>query len=114
MATGPAPASSPDSSAVCSSSARPSASCGAARLDRTAGRHSPPRKEPSVSTTVSPREELDERVAALFASDPEALADPFSIYEDVRAAARVYDHRGLVVLLTHHEDVKTVIRDGDR
>jgi cytochrome P450 len=60
-----------------------------------------------VSVTA---EHLDGRLTALFASDPAAMADPHSIYRDVRQAARAYTY-GPMVLVTGYDDVKAVLRD---
>jgi cytochrome P450 len=56
---------------------------------------------------------LEARIEALFAAEPAALADPFSVYDDVRAAGRVFE-LGPTVLLTHYDDVKWALREGDR
>src|SRR6202008_2657610 len=50
---------------------------------------------------------------ALFQSKSEAMDASIELFRDIRAAARVYEH-GPMLLLTHSEDVKSVIRDGER
>lgn len=54
---------------------------------------------------------LDERLLALFAGDPQAIADPYPVLAETRDAGRVHD-LGAMTLLTHHEDVHWGLRDN--
>ena len=62
---------------------------------------------------ISIDQSLEERVAALFASEPEALLDPYLLFRDLREAAPVHEF-GPRVLVTRHQDVKAIIRDERR
>jgi cytochrome P450 len=53
---------------------------------------------------------LDERLTALFTSDPLAMADPFPLFRELRETGPVYDY-GPMVLVTRHREVKMVWRD---
>jgi cytochrome P450 len=56
---------------------------------------------------------LEQRWRQLIGSDPEAMADSFSLFEDLRETAPVHDF-GSMALVTRHADVKPLIRDGVR
>jgi cytochrome P450 len=64
-------------------------------------------------TVATPDRSLDERLDAWLAADPSAIADPYSLFEDIRAQGRVVTHSG-AAFLTHYEDVKAVIRGDER
>ena len=62
-----------------------------------------------MATNVS---DLDARLEELFASRPEALADPWPLWEELRTAGPA--HRvGSRLLLSRHEDVKPVLRASE-
>jgi cytochrome P450 len=57
--------------------------------------------------------DTDARLAALLASDPEAMADPYPLYADLRETAPT--HRvGPMVLVTRHADAKRIFLDAHR
>jgi cytochrome P450 len=56
---------------------------------------------------------LAERLTALFSSDPEAMADPYAIFNELRETARLYEH-GPVLLLSSYEDVRQMARENVR
>ena len=64
-----------------------------------------------MSLQVTPS--LDSRLDALFAGDPAALGDPFTLYGEVREQAPAYV-LGPTVILTRYDDVRTALRDRDR
>jgi len=53
---------------------------------------------------------LDQDLAAVFASDPRALADPFPVWSRLREAAPVYP-LGDLALVGRHADVSALLRD---
>jgi cytochrome P450 len=55
---------------------------------------------------------LDERLAALFASEPEALADAPQIFRDLREHAPVHRH-GAATLFSRYEDARALVRDEE-
>lgn len=63
---------------------------------------------PKTSPPSTPSDEL----GAIFASDPEAIADPFPVWNQLREAAPVHRH-GSVVLVSRYADVKRLQLDGD-
>jgi cytochrome P450 len=62
---------------------------------------------------VSVQQTLEQRIDALFESKSDAMDQSIELFRDIREAGRVYEH-GPMLLLTHYEDVKAVIRDGER
>ena len=65
-----------------------------------------------MATTETCLLSLDERLDALFASDPVAMADPAPVYRELLAAGGPYRHRA-AVLITSHADLKRMFRsDG--
>jgi cytochrome P450 len=56
---------------------------------------------------------LDLRLRAFFASEPDAIADPFPLWAELRAAAPVYD-LGPTTLVSRYADVRALARDGQR
>jgi cytochrome P450 len=56
---------------------------------------------------------LEERWRRLIGSDPEAMAESFALFAELREAAPVHDF-GTMALVTRHADVKPLIRDGVR
>jgi cytochrome P450 len=64
-----------------------------------------------VSTVTAPTP-LGERLDLWLAADPAGLADPYALFEEIRAAGRVVHHKGMA-FLTGYDDVKAVSR-GDR
>ncbi|HEY4279633.1 MAG TPA: cytochrome P450 [Conexibacter sp.] len=58
-------------------------------------------------------EGLDLDLEALLSSQPQALADPFSVWNRIRSQSAVHPH-GPVVLVTRYDDVKAILRDADR
>jgi cytochrome P450 len=64
-------------------------------------------------TAASVDAPLAERLDALLAGRPDALAEPFALYRTLRERSRVYAH-GPMMLLTHYDDVKLVARDAER
>ena len=63
--------------------------------------------------TVALETPLQLELDALFASEPAALADPFSVYRRVYEAGPVVEC-GPMVLVTRYADVKPLLRDGVR
>jgi cytochrome P450 len=55
---------------------------------------------------------LDDALDGLLASRPDAIADPYPVWNHVREQDPVHRH-GPVVLVTRYDDVKRVIRDGE-
>ena len=66
-----------------------------------------------MSAVATRERSLEERLDLWLAADPAVLADPYSLFEDVRAAGRVVFHRD-AAFLTRHADVKEVIRGNER
>jgi cytochrome P450 len=60
---------------------------------------------------VLPEQVPGDELTAIFASDPEAIADPFPVWDRLREAAPVHRH-GSVVLVSRYADVKALQRDG--
>lgn len=60
--------------------------------------------------TATTSTSLDEALARLLASDPDAMADPFPLWRRLREESPVHRLGGLA-LLTRYADVKAVIRD---
>ncbi len=56
---------------------------------------------------------LDARLSSLFASDPAAMADPFSLLRECRETACVYS-LGPMTLITRHAQVRDASRDTER
>jgi cytochrome P450 len=56
---------------------------------------------------------LDQALTALFASDPEAMADPWSVWQGLIEREPVH-RQGEVVTLVRHRHVKEIIRDQAR
>jgi len=54
---------------------------------------------------------LDARLGALFESDPGAMADPYSLFEEVREQGPAYPFEN-AVLLTRYADVRTILQDN--
>jgi cytochrome P450 len=54
--------------------------------------------------------DLDDALDKLLRSDPEALADPFAVWDRLREERPVHRHGG-VLLLSRYEDVRAIIRD---
>ena len=48
---------------------------------------------------------FDERIAMLFASDPVTMADPYTLFRELREAAPLHDF-GQLTLVTRYADVK--------
>ena len=55
---------------------------------------------------------LDRELARIFASDPEAMADPFPLWGRLREGHSVYRHEH-TVLITRYDDIKELHRDSD-
>jgi len=55
---------------------------------------------------------LDKELRALLAGHPRLLADPFPLLSAVRESSRAHD-LGAMVLLTHYDDVRWGLRDGE-
>jgi cytochrome P450 len=53
---------------------------------------------------------LDERIQGLLASDPEVIADPYSLFREMREADPVHPH-GRFVFLTRYDDVHRTLQD---
>jgi cytochrome P450 len=66
-----------------------------------------------VSAQPAEERSLDERLAALFGSEPTAILDPFPLYRELREAGPVVEHAPLV-LITRHAQAKAVLRDHAR
>jgi cytochrome P450 len=62
---------------------------------------------------MSATETLQDRLGALFASDPNAMADPWPVWRELRETAPVVQ-LGAIYLVTRHGDVKAVFRDAER
>ena len=58
-------------------------------------------------------ETLDARIDMLLTNEPAALADPFSLFHDLREAGRVYE-RGSALLVSHYADVHALALDNTR
>jgi len=54
--------------------------------------------------------DLDAGLRALLASDPDALADPYPLYRELRERSPVHE-LGSVVVMARHDDVKAAARD---
>jgi cytochrome P450 len=68
-------------------------------------------------TAILAGEPLDERLDALLAGRPDALLEPFALYRELRERGRAHvqgQGQGQVILVTHYEDVKLVVRDAER
>jgi cytochrome P450 len=57
---------------------------------------------------------LDERLSALFAAEPEALVDPYSLYADLRNASPVHMFKDTVAIVTSYPETRAVYRDHAR
>ena len=64
-------------------------------------------------TAVDSGAGLEERLAALLASDPVQLADPYPLYAELREHVPVCE-LGTVAVLSRHADVKRALRDAER
>ena len=64
-------------------------------------------------TAVDSGAGVEGRLAALLASDPDLLADPYPLYAELRERAPVCD-LGTVAVVSRHADVKQVLRDAER
>jgi cytochrome P450 len=53
---------------------------------------------------------LDQELAAVFASDPRAIADPFPVWNQLREESAVYP-LGDLVLVARHADISAILRD---
>jgi cytochrome P450 len=62
-------------------------------------------------TAVDFLADVGARLAALLASDPDLLADPYPLYAELRERAPVCD-LGTVAVVSRHADVKQVLRDA--
>ena len=56
---------------------------------------------------------LDDRVSALIASRPEAIADPYPLFAELLEESPVH-HLGHTVVLTRYDDVKLAVREFER
>lgn len=65
-----------------------------------------------MPNTSVPSTTLDDALDAIFASDPEAIRDPFPVWNRLRETAPVHRH-GSVVLVSRYADVKRLQRDSD-
>jgi cytochrome P450 len=63
--------------------------------------------------TASTVDTLDDRVAALFASDPAAMADPWPLFAELREAGPSHRH-GTFVLITRYAECLRALRDPER
>ena len=61
-----------------------------------------------LSNTRSDDRPLDDQIDALFALDPDLIANPYPLYERMRAEAPVYRHADKV-MVARYEDVRTVL-----
>ena len=64
-------------------------------------------------TAVDSGPGVEERLAALLASDPALLADPYPLYAELRERAPVCE-LGTVAVLSRYADVKQALRDAER
>jgi cytochrome P450 len=62
-----------------------------------------------MSTTTT----LDDQLARLFASDPEAMVDPHPVWRRLRETAPVHRHEH-TLLVTGYDDIREIHRDGIR
>ncbi|HEY4279623.1 MAG TPA: cytochrome P450 [Conexibacter sp.] len=63
-----------------------------------------------MPSTTTPSVSLDQQLERLLASDPAAIADPFTVWNRVREQGRTRRLGGLL-LVTHYDDVKAIVRD---
>ena len=63
--------------------------------------------------TASTVDTLDDRVAALFASEPAAMADPWPLFAELRETAPSHRH-GAFVLITRYAECLRALRDPER
>jgi cytochrome P450 len=63
--------------------------------------------------SVVERPSLDDRVSALIASRPEAIADPYPLFAELLEDSPVH-HLGHTVVLTRYDDVKLAVREFER
>jgi cytochrome P450 len=63
--------------------------------------------------SVVERQSLDDRVSALIASRPEAIADPYPLFAELLEDSPVH-HLGHTVVLTRYDDVKLAVREFQR
>ena len=64
-------------------------------------------------TTASPAA-LDDRLAALFAGEPEALVDPYSLFQDLRAQSPVHIYGDTLAIVSVYPEARAVYRDHER
>jgi cytochrome P450 len=62
------------------------------------------------SASATANVSLDDALAGILRSDPEALRDPWPVWRAVREAGPVY-HHGEVALVTRHNDVRALAKD---
>ncbi|OUS94997.1 cytochrome P450 [Rhodococcus sp. NCIMB 12038] len=67
----------------------------------------------TVAATGARLGDLEERASRFFALDPEMLADPWSLYAELRAHAPVL-RVGPVVVVSRYDDIKAIFRDPER
>ncbi|MBM3679471.1 MAG: cytochrome P450 [Actinobacteria bacterium] len=58
---------------------------------------------------AAPPASLGDRIDLWLAAEPEGLADPYGLFEEIRAAGRVVLHNGMA-FVTGYDDVKALIR----
>lgn len=62
---------------------------------------------------MSPLADIEDRAARFFALDPAMLADPWSLYADLREGAPLL-RVGPVVVISRYDDIKMILRDTER
>ena len=67
-----------------------------------------------MATVADHRPELDERLSALFAGDPEALVDPYPLYADLRARSPIHVFDDTVAIVSTYPEARAVYRDHAR
>jgi len=63
--------------------------------------------------SVTTASDLDGRLRALFASDPDAMADPYAVLGELRAVAGVHSLDAMT-LISRHAEVRRASRDAER
>jgi cytochrome P450 len=60
------------------------------------------------------RHTLDEAVSAILAGKPDAVRDPYPVYQEMRELGAVYWHKSSIPFITRHAEAKALFRDDTR
>jgi cytochrome P450 len=73
-----------------------------------------PRAGKVASMALTAERSLNEQLARLFSFDPDAIQNPYPVYDRLRDEAPVYDFDTGTVLVSRYEDVRAAYRDEER